>query len=379
MSKQFQLAVIGGGFTGLGVALAAGKAGIRTILLEKDGCCRETSANSLGIVHGGFRYLQNFHIARLRQSALDQQWIAENFPEFVSELRCLIPCKAFGARSALGFRLASACYRLITPVPTSADAFATYSQDTLPQLNSVLRQSFPNGAFQWTDYRIDDLPGLVAALLRSIKELGVVIRERVEVSAVSNKNSRFYLDLNGDESAVEARTVVNAAGSSVHELKIAVNSDSGTEVDQRATRRWCRGFNVVTNLPLTTDFGIAVLSDSSRSYFIVPRPGGTAVGTQYLPMRENGSDSSNITEAEVIDFLEDVNRSFANPLITLNDITAIEAGVLPHGKNVSGKPVPLAKEQMIDNNGYIEVVSTKLTTFRSLGDKVLRLAKPYLR
>src|ERR687892_470637 len=90
-SGDFDLLVVGGGITGVGVALDAASRGLRTALVERDDLASGTSSKSSKLVHGGLRYLQNGDVRLVYEALRERQRLLRNAPHLVSLLPFLIP------------------------------------------------------------------------------------------------------------------------------------------------------------------------------------------------------------------------------------------------------------------------------------------------
>ena len=78
MKDSVEVAIIGGGIIGAGIAFECATRGLSTVLFEKSDFCSETSASSFKIIHGGLRYLQHLDIGRLKESAEEQYLLRKN-------------------------------------------------------------------------------------------------------------------------------------------------------------------------------------------------------------------------------------------------------------------------------------------------------------
>src|ERR687892_2685768 len=104
--ERFDVAVIGGGVTGAGVALDAASRGYTVALLERDDYAVGTSSRSSKMVHGGLRYLQNFDLGLVREALLERQLMVQLAPHLVYPTPFLVPTPGEGRRSrALGIGL----------------------------------------------------------------------------------------------------------------------------------------------------------------------------------------------------------------------------------------------------------------------------------
>ncbi|MBN8551177.1 MAG: FAD-dependent oxidoreductase, partial [Deltaproteobacteria bacterium] len=100
------IAVIGGGISGLGVALEAALNGFEVALFEKGPLASATSANSLRIMHGGIRYLQQMNLPRVMESVRAQAELLADFPDIVRPLPCVMPLTSGGLKSAVPMKVA---------------------------------------------------------------------------------------------------------------------------------------------------------------------------------------------------------------------------------------------------------------------------------
>ena len=89
--QSYDLIVIGGGVYGIMAALVASQRNLKTLLLERDDFGSATSFNSLRIIHGGIRYLQNLDFLKFFESVSDRKWFFQNFPDLVEPIACLMP------------------------------------------------------------------------------------------------------------------------------------------------------------------------------------------------------------------------------------------------------------------------------------------------
>jgi glycerol-3-phosphate dehydrogenase len=363
--STFDLIVIGGGIAGLGIADEASARGLSTVVLEAERCCSQTSDNTLRIIHGGFRYLQTFDFRRVQKSLADQTAVLREVPQALAPLPCLMPLARFGAKSRLPVACAGLLYgALMRRAGSLLPAPRVLSSREVESQVPLLQGRAPHGALCWHDAVIVDPSRVTEYLVSRCAERGVTIEQGRRVTALSKNGATF--DVRDERGAVwHAPNVVNAVGP-------WLSSFAGPEELQGPRPLWCKGINLVVSRQLDPKHGVALQGRDGRLFFCVPRASGTAVGTWYEPHCTGGLPP-NASEVEIETFLRAVNEAFGKPTLHRSDVIGVDVGVLPMGSQGDGGPVPLAHEQLTARDGYVEVVSTKYTTFKSQAKRVLDL------
>jgi glycerol-3-phosphate dehydrogenase len=213
-------------------------------------------------------------------------------------------------------------------------------------------------------------PAAVAQnLIATITAAGGVIRESVRATRVEGSRGDFTVHTENGES-FRARCVVNTLGPWIETLELQTGFAGYRP-------RWCRGFNLVVKQQLDPAYGIGIESADGRLFFCVPRGTGTAIGTWYLPHPEI-SVAPAVSEHEIAQFLHAFNASLPDVGISKNDIVHIDVGILPMERTSASGPQLIAHERIHEHQGYIEVMSTKYTTFRSQGKRVANIIRKSL-
>jgi glycerol-3-phosphate dehydrogenase len=363
--ETFDVIIIGGGISGLGVAREVASAGRSTLVLEAGTCGNATSNNTLRIIHGGFRYLQTFDLPRVIKSLNDQSALLHELPNAVQPLPCLMPLSRFGMKSRIPVTCASLLYGAImranrSPLP----APHIISPEKIHSTVKTLRTKAPHGALCWHDGVMTDPGAITRHLMTTITAAGGAIREETPVERIEGRNNNFTVHTAGGETFT-ARCVVNTLGPWLGTVQIP-NHLAGYRP------RWCKGFNLVIKQQLDPTYGIGIQSADGRLFFCVPRGTGTALGTWYLPHPDISVPPS-VSEHEIAQFLHAFNASLPEAAITKHDIVHIDVGILPMERTSPSGPQLIAHERIHECEGYIEVMSTKYTTFRSQGRRVVNL------
>ena len=360
--EKFDVIIIGGGVSGLGVARETASAGYSTLLLEADTCGNATSNNTLRIIHGGFRYLQNLDLPRVIKSLNDQSDLIREVPNAVQKLPCLMPLSRLGMKSRIPVTCAALLYGTLmkanrSPLP----APHIISSQKIHSTVQLLRGQASHGALCWYDAMMSDPAAVTRHLMTSITSKGSSIKESTRVTQVDGSRGDLAVHTEGG-SSFRARCVVNTLGPWLETIKLPPGFPGKRPL-------WCRGFNLVVKQQLDATYGIGVESSDGRLFFCVPRGSGTAIGTWYLP-HPDASVPPAISEHEIAQFLHAFNSSLPEACISKSDITHIDVGILPMEKMSATGPQLIAHERVHEHQGYIEVMSTKYTTFRSQGRRV---------
>ncbi len=364
----FDIIVIGGGISGLGVLSHAAREGYQTLLLERKLCAQATSDKSLRIIHGGFRYLQTFDLFRVLQSIRDQAALLKNYPQFITPLQCVMPLEQTGLKSQLPVKAALMIYGALSylgagrihggKILSTAEA-----ESEIP----ILKGFVPHGVLSWGDAKILDPAQLVFEFKREAQQHGGVIGENISVKEVLQIENGYQViaEENGVERTFFSRAVVNATGPWLETLNVKPRHAS--------KQTWCRAYNIIINTQLEKHYGIGI-QGRKRLFFLVPRGNKTVIGTGYA--RFSGElENISVSDEEVAGFLESFNHALPSARVAFSDIESIEVGVIPIREFREGDPLFYGVSPIINRENYIEIVSTKYTTFQSQARRVLNQIK----
>ena len=362
------LIVIGGGISGLGVALEAQRRGCEVTLLERGMIGAATSANSLRIIHGGFRYLQKLDIPRVLQSARDQADLIARYPSHIRRISCLMPLARWGLRSAISIRTALGLYRLLLKfagIKSNVEG-GVLDQQQAEAKSAILRGLVSQGAFCWTDAMVLWPTEFHAELKSELSASGVLIREHVQVTEVGRRGSEYDVRVidGGSASTIKSDLVVNTAGPWVNSIS--------TPLAKAGTRGplWCKAFNLVLRQQFEDKFAIGLHSPEGRLYFITPRANHSVVGTFYLPF-SGAAESARVLPQEIEQALIGLSQALPSVRVTPDDVISVDCGVLPMKQMGLLGPELYGSEKVSIQHGYAEVISTKYTTFQSQARRVL--------
>ncbi len=342
--SQFDVAIIGGGISGIGVAFAAIDRGLKVVIYEKNKLAQATSNNSLRIIHGGFRYLQNLSISRVVQSLKDQNFLLEKYPHLIKPLPCIMPLNDFGLKSPIPARMGTFIYRLIKKVCGAnnlASPIVLHRSD-LPQEIPIVKTLKNQYFLHWYDAVIRDIDSFHQELTEELKERGVTIKENSYINDLSKVCAKKVIDTRGPW--------------------LDFNSKN---------KHLVKAFNLVINTSIEKDYAIGIQSKNGNLYFLVPRDGATVFGTFYKNFSGNLEDLT-LSEEEVTHAVKDLNNTVPNLNLKTSNILKKDIGILTAESIVDEKPKLYGQEEVFVENGIVKVLSTKYTTFLSQGRKAIK-------
>lgn len=352
-----RLAVIGGGINGAGIAWELARRDYDVTLFEKGRCGAQTSSATTKMIHGGLRYLENLHVALVRESLRDRAWLLEHLPDLVKPVEILLPVYDDSPRSRLVIRAGLVLYDLLagrSNIPRHEALTADELMARAPLVRAGLR-----GGFSYRDAQTDDY-ALARRVVASAIEEGVTVREQTRVLSLRRSGKEWVLTIAGG--ALERFDfVVNAAGPWMNAL-LAENS-----IRSRYRLSLVRGSHLVLNHRVA-DAGMLLQSLSDRRvFFVLPWKGTTLVGTTEV-MHETSLEHVQATDEEIDYLIARFNRYLRQP-IGGDDIASTFAGVRPLVGRATN-PSTIARDYRLERRGnLLNVFGGKMTTFRSLAEK----------
>ncbi len=364
VDERFDVAVIGGGIQGAGVARAATAAGLRTLLIERDEWAAATSRWSSKLIHGGLRYLESGQINLVYHSLQERQRLFREQPALVKPVKFYIPIYQHTRRRPWQIRAGLSAYALLAGLQREARfrQIPRSEWHTLGGLDTIGLQA----VFQYWDGQTDDA-ALTRAIVQEAQRSGAQCLTHSELLAARQIDGEFLLDIktHSDNWQCRARRIVNATGPWVNELL----QRCSPAPESRAIS-WVKGAHIV--LPQMNLPGIFYLEAprDQRAVFVMPWQGNTLIGTTEVEI-DTPAAAPSTTE---IDYLLETARHYFPVMPT--DILTSFAGVrvLPAS---SKRPFARARESVIAPSNsdatLISIYGGKLTTFRHTAEQVVRL------
>jgi glycerol-3-phosphate dehydrogenase len=368
---DFDLAVIGGGINGTGIARDAAGRGLRVVLVEQNDLASGTSSASSKLIHGGLRYLEHGEFALVRAALTEREVLLRAAPHLIRPLRFVLPLNK-ARRSPVLLRLGLLFYdwigrREILPGTRALD-LAT------DQAGRALRSEFRR-AYEYSDCFADDARLVVLNAVDAAGR-GAAIRTRTRcVRAERGEVWRITLDTRGQADAVTARVLVNAAGAWVEAV-------AGTVLQQKVAPhlRLDKGSHIVVRRLYDHDRAYIFQAADRRVVFAIPfQRDFTLIGT--TDELFTGDPATVAPAADEITYLCGVVNEYFRASISPADVVWAFAGVRSLYDDGAHKPQDIGREYelILDERGgeapLLTVYGGKITTYRRLAEDALaRLA-----
>jgi glycerol-3-phosphate dehydrogenase len=373
----FDLAVIGGGITGAGVALDAASRGLSVALIERRDFSSGTSSRSSKLIHGGLRYLERFHFGLVRESLHERAVLSQMAPHLSRPLQFLAPVYWSAEKSPLGANRAKLSaglwlYDLLAGRRNIGRHKWVSPSDAL-KLSPALDPAGLRGAFLYFDCLTDDAR-LVVEVIKAAGSRGAIVANYAVARGVHKENPGLYSVRVADALAgtvfdLRARVVVNASG---------VWSDEVTRLAEAGSPRKLRpskGIHIV--LPeekFRNQTAVLIPSlGEKRFLFVIPWKGRVVIGTTDTDY-EGALDEPVAEAAEVKHVIESAARAFPGADISTDDVISTFAGLRPLVRaddQQSTKELSRKEEIFESGSGMINIIGGKLTTWRRMAERVV--------
>jgi len=365
--KEWDVAIIGGGASGLGIAVDAANRGYKTLLLEKNDFAKGTSSRSTKLVHGGVRYLQNGDISLVLEALRERGIMRKNAPHLVRDLSFVIPSYDWWSSPFYGIGLK--VYDMMAGKLGLGPSTILNREETLSYLPNVNKDGLRGGVI-YHDGQFDDARMAVSLALTADKE-GANLLNYMEVTGVDKENDvltgvRVKDRIEGVETVVKAKVIVNATG---------VFSDQIIRMDQPDSKPMIRPSQgvhlVIDSTFLQENYAIMVPhTTDGRVLFAVPWNGQVVVGTTDTPVDEALEEP--IPLEEEINFILENASAYMTKKPLRKDVKSIFAGLRPlaatEGNNESTKEVSRHHKIMVSTSGLVSVIGGKWTTYRKIAE-----------
>ena len=376
---QYDLAVIGGGATGLGVALDAAARGFSVVLVESHDFAKGTSSRATKLVHGGVRYLAQGNISLVREALHERSTLLANAPHLAQPLAFVMPSYKFWEAPFYGVGLK--IYDALAGKAGLGPTEFLSREETIAYLPTV-QSDGPNGRLRggvkYWDGQFDDAR-LALALARTAAEKGALLVNYCAATGLIHEQGKLVgLHAKDQESGqtfeIRARCVVNAAGVWVDQWRVQDGQAIGRKAGPMVAPS--QGVHIVVDrsfLPGDHAMLIPKTADG-RVLFAVPWLGKTILGTTDTPRDDLAREP--LPFKDELDFILRESARYLTRAPTPSDIKSIWVGLRPLVKpqdEDAGSTQALSREHtvLVSQSGLVTVTGGKWTTYRAMAEDVL--------
>lgn len=365
--RQFDLAIIGGGITGAGIARDAALRGLSVALVEAQDYASGTSSRSSKMIHGGLRYLAQGDIGLVKEAASERQVVRRIAPHLARLSPFLIPTTSMAMAAKL--RTALWTFEKLGNVPND-ERHEVIGLDDLRRREPLIRSDGLNGAVIYPEFLTDDAR-LVLANIRAAQAAGAVVLNHVSASELTGDGLTATSSLPGENRAarIRARVTVNAAGPWVDQVRTLETGVNDTRLSLS------RGIHLVVardRLPVRST--LIIRASDKRSIFAVPRGAFTYIGTT-----DAFHDRPSYWPAPSRDDIDYLLHATQNALdiapIQDGEIVSLWSGVRPLIMQAGKKANEMSRKDEIwtSSGGLISIAGGKLSAYRAMAERVVDL------
>ena len=376
--EPWDMVVVGGGATGVGVAVDAASRGYDVLLLEQSDFGKGTSSRSTKLVHGGVRYLEQGNISLVMEALKERGLLRQNAPHLVSDLAFVVPNYEWWEAPFYGVGLK--VYNLLAGRYGFGESEVLSREETLARLPTIKTEGLRGGVVYY-DGQFDDAR-LLINLAETAVEQGATLLNYAPVTALTRDAEGFVdgvsaRDLeSGRELRANARVVINAAGPFSDAVRrLADPALPGLIAPSQ-------GIHLVFDgsfLPAGAAIMVPHTSDG-RVMFAIPWHGHTLVGTTDTPIEEATLEPRPL-EQEIEFVLETAGRYLRKP-ISRSDVRSVFVGIRPLVRSGDAKNTSaLSRDHTIhiDPSGLLTVTGGKWTTYRNMAEDCVNQASTLAR
>ncbi len=373
----YDIAIIGGGINGCGIARDAAGRGLSVFLCEQDDLANGTSSASTKLIHGGLRYLEYYEFRLVREALREREVLLNCAPHIIWPLRFILPHHK-GLRPAWLIRLGLFLYdhiggRKILPKTTSVNL----KEDIAGQ---VLQQNYSTG-FEYSDCWVMD-SRLVLLNAMDAREKGAEIRTRTPLLSATRSGDTWkvnLLDRKKDEQyTVEAKVLINASGPWLDTLMPEIShTESGEHI------RMVKGSHIIVKKLFDHERAYIFQNSDNRIIFSIPYERDfTLIGTTDVDF--HGAPGDVAISVEETEYLCNAASEYFTKEIQAEDVVSSFSGIRPLFDDGQSEAKAATRDYVLkvdsgkDEAPLLSIYGGKITTYRKLAESVLKKIAPFL-
>ncbi|MDO3388296.1 FAD-dependent oxidoreductase [Gilvimarinus sp. SDUM040013] len=370
---SYDLAIIGAGITGAGVAQAAAAAGYKVVLLESSSVGGATSSASSKLIHGGLRYLESGQLGLVRESLLERELLLKLAPDLVTLAPLHIPVYRNSSRSPITIRAGLSLYHLLSGF-SEHTRFSSLARHQWSELDGITTQGL-RSVFRYFEAQTND-QALTHAVVQSAQKLGaeLLLPATFQDAEIHKNGCEIRYTDNNDQHTLQARVLVNCAGPWAWKLNQRISP-----IPKLPNVDLIGGSHLLLPPLLERHYYLESPTDG-RAIFALPWQGKLLVGTTEI--EHQGSPETVQCHPHEMHYLLNVLKHYFPHLHPLPSSADSFAGLRVLPRSTSGA-FGCSREVMMvaDNPGKpktLTLMGGKLTTYRATAEQALKRLYPSL-
>lgn len=372
-SIQWDLIVIGGGATGLGVAVDAASRGLKTLLLEQSDFAKGTSSRSTKLVHGGVRYLAQGNIGLVIEALRERGILINNAPHLVRNESFIIPNYSWW--SGIFYSIGLSVYDLLAGKRSFGRSRLISRKELIRRIPNIRQSGLKSGVL-YHDGQFDDARLAISLALTALEQ-GAVLLNYCAVTGLTKQNNKINgLTTRDMETGIvytlRAKTVINATGVFVDEILIM------DQPELRPMVQPSQGIHLVFDRSFLGPHDALMIpkTKDGRVLFAIPWHDRTLVGTTDTPLNAHQLEPRALEEE--IRFILEAAASYLTKIPTRIDILSVFAGLrplaAPQDDQQKTKEISRSHKLIVSSTGLITITGGKWTTYRQMAEDTVNEA-----
>jgi glycerol-3-phosphate dehydrogenase len=369
--KKWDILVIGGGATGLGIAVDAVTRGYDTLLLEQDDFAKATSSRSTKLVHGGVRYLAQGDVLLVTEALHERGWMLKNAPHLTTNQEFVIP--VYTLWDVILYTVGLKFYDFLSGRLSLGRSYFIGKTKTIARL-PLLKQEGLKGGIVYHDGQFDD-SRMAVTMAQSCTSNGAIMLNYFRVESLLKDEKGLITGVkakdmeSGSEYNIMSNLVINATGVFADEIHRMDNPAS------KPTIRPSQGVHIVLDRSfLQSDSAIMIpKTDDGRVLFAIPWYGKVVAGTTDTPLDTVTLEPKALDEE--IEFILRTAGKYLTRKPSRTDVLCIFAGLRPLAADPdnpqSTKEVSRRHKITMSPSGLLSIVGGKWTSYRRMAEETI--------
>jgi glycerol-3-phosphate dehydrogenase len=365
--KPWDIVVVGGGATGVGVAIDAASRGYDTLLLEQSDFGKGTSSRSTKLAHGGVRYLEQGNIGLVMEALKERGLLLQNAPHLVHDLAFVVPNYDWWEAPFYGLGLK--LYQLLAGKYGFGKSRLLSREETRERIPTLKTEGLRGGAIYY-DGQFDDARLLIHMVFTAFEQ-GATLLNYIQVTGFTKDSQDFVNGVvardteTGEDLRVLAKVVINATGAFSDRLRQKALPSAAPMIKPS------QGIHLVFGPEfLQADSAVLVPHTSDgRVLFAIPWHGHTLVGTTDTPVET--ADLEPVAMEQEIEFVLATAGQYLQKAPRRGDVLSVFAGIRPlvrSGGSIATAALSRDHVIHIDTSGLMSIAGGKWTTYRHMAE-----------